>query len=143
MKRLLRLAIPCLVICFNNLHAQIRTLNDLQGEWESTDKRKKGSVHFMDDNKMLMIFPNGQMLRGVYQVNFSKDSIAIDIIRSAGDTLQGLVEFLDDVTIRWKIFPLHNRTDNFSKQRNTSVAIFKRKKYISIKAWQKGSMRVA
>ncbi|HMH32681.1 MAG TPA: hypothetical protein VK543_06600 [Puia sp.] len=143
MKRSLRLAIPCLLICFNNLHAQIHTLNDLQGEWESTDKGKKGSVHFMDDNKILMIFPNGQMLRGVYQVNFSKDPVDIDIIRSTGDTLQGLVEFLDDVTIRWKIFPLHNRTDNLSKQKNTSVAIFKRKKYISIKAWEKGLPGVA
>ena len=137
MKRSLQLVISFLLICFNNVHAQPHTLSDLQGEWESTDKRKKGSVHFMDDNKILMIFPNGQMLRGIYQVNFSKDPIFIDIIRSAGDTLQGLVEFLDDATIKWKIFPLHNRTDNLSKQKNTSVAIFKRKKYISIKAREK------
>ena len=97
----------------------------------------------MDDSKILMIFPNGQMIRGLYRVNFSKDPITIDIIRSAGDTLQGFVEFLDDATIKWKIFPLHNRTDSLSKQKNTSVAIFKRKKYISMNAWKKIMLRVA
>jgi hypothetical protein len=78
-----------------------------------------------------MIFPNGKILRGTYQVNFANNPISIDIIRNADDTLQGLVEFIDDATIKWKIFPLHNRTDSLSKQKHTSIAVFKRKKSVA------------
>jgi hypothetical protein len=131
MKKCLGLAISFLLTYTLPVFAQTRTISDLQGEWESTDKRKGGSVHFMDHDKILMIFPNGKILRGTYQVNFAHNPISIDIIRNADDTLQGLVEFIDDATIKWKIFPLHNRTDSLSKQKNTSIAVFKRKKSVA------------
>lgn len=92
---------------------------DLIGKWTETDYQKnKGSVQFLDTNKVVITFPNGEKPSFTYTIDLPKNPAKIDLSYSLenGQTgiLYGYLFFVNDNTIKFQIFPNGNRPTTFT-----------------------------
>lgn len=109
------------------------TKKDLVGKWEGVDNaNQKGFMIFKNTNQMAL-YAQGEAPRYFgYTVDFSKTPAPLDIIAKSPDgkegTLQLLIQFIDNNTIKIQIFYSGNRTANFNKKLKKSISILKRAK---------------
>ncbi|HYF31737.1 MAG TPA: hypothetical protein VD993_11520 [Chitinophagaceae bacterium] len=83
-----------------------RSVKDLIGKWEGLDESKqKGSLHFLDSNKVVISIGGQDTPPVTYITDFSKDPIWFDLETSGPDgqrmLAKGLLQFIDQNTIKW------------------------------------------
>ena len=111
------------------LFSQPRSTKDLIGRWAGISLGKKASLEFIDSVHVNVTFPDGKFLKAVYIINFAKDPVWFDIINIQKDqksTLEGLIRFTDNNTLRWMITHDGTRPKEFSPNKNTSIQTFKK-----------------
>ena len=107
------------------LHAQ-HSVSDLAGSWVSDDGTT-GNIQFLDGKVQGTIngidFPPTS-----YTVDFGRTPIWFDVAIMPGKTVQGLLEFIDDDTVKWQIILSGDRGYDFHESEGNPIIILKRKK---------------
>jgi len=117
------------VVLAGSLFSQPRSTKGLTGRWAGISLGKKASLEFIDSMHVNVTFPDGKFLKAVYIIDFAKDPVWFDIINVQKDqksTLEGLIRFTDNNTLRWMITHDGTRPKGFSPNKNTSIQTFKR-----------------
>jgi hypothetical protein len=103
------------------------TITDLAGHWETTDGNT-GNVTFVEGSKVVASINGLQFPPTPYTVDFSKDPIWFDVGIMPGKTVKGLLQFMDDNTIKWQIFLDGGRGLDFNESDSNPVYVLTRKK---------------
>ena len=107
------------------------TAKDLLGKWTGKDSRSEvGGLIFLKDNKAIVAANGNNSPAMSYTIDFTTNPVKIDLSvqpPSGGRiTLKGLLQFIDDNTIKFQVFPAGNRPDNFDTSSPDNVVILKR-----------------
>jgi len=112
-----------------SLFSQPHSTKDLIGSWAGTALGKNASLAFIDSVHVNVTFPDGKFLKAVYVIDFSKDPVWFDIMNIQNgqkSTLEGLIKFIGNNTLRWMITHDGTRPKDFTPNKNTSIQTFKR-----------------
>ncbi|MBC7904330.1 MAG: hypothetical protein H7Y27_12955 [Gemmatimonadaceae bacterium] len=125
-------AIFAFVVIFSiGASAQQRNLRDLIGKWEEVgDKADNGSLEFIDSSKVVMSMKGRKLSPSSFSVDFSKTPMPLDMVMVQGDqkrVLKSLIQFVDNDTLKWQVFPAGDRGTSFTDAAATSVVLKRRK----------------
>ena len=105
-----------ILVSFFLIHApaftQIKSNRDLIGKWQGT----KISVEFFSNLKLSLTVPGGRLPVATYSADFMKNPVELKIILTDhGQTIiyKGLLEFVDNETIRLKYFDENQNGEAF------------------------------
>jgi hypothetical protein len=106
------------------------TAKDLLGKWEGKDSRSEvGGLFFLKDNKAILIFHGKYSPAMNYTTDFTTNPVKIDLVVQNADgrmNIKGLLQFIDNNTIKFQIFPGSNRPNNFDLLYTQNIVILKR-----------------
>lgn len=111
-----------LMLSFNGLRAQQRSIADLTGRWESPDGTT-GSIEFIDGGRVIVSISGLQVPATNYVIDFSKDPIWFDVYVTQNRTVKGLLQFVDDNTIKWQVFPDTDRPNDFTDSSTPAITL--------------------
>jgi hypothetical protein len=109
------------------------TKKDLLGRWEGTDEKNiTASLTFLDSTKVVLTTQGSYVPPFNYVVDLTKNPGTIDLIVVTKDgrkiTMKGLIQFLNDDTVKWQMFPDGKRRANFDEKLHDSAIVLKRVK---------------
>ena len=107
-------------------NAQQRSIADLTGRWESADGIT-GSIEFVEGAKVVVSINGLQVPATSYTLDFSKDPIWFDVFVSQSHAVKGLLQFVDDNTIKWQIFLDSDRPMDFTDGAPGAMILKRRK----------------
>jgi hypothetical protein len=107
-----------------NANAQ-HSASDLTGRWETADV--SGSIEFIEGSKVVVNISGLQVPATNYTIDFSKDPVWFDVFITSSRAAKGLLQFIDDDTIKWQIFLNGDRPNDFNDSNNPTI-VLKRKK---------------
>jgi hypothetical protein len=127
MKRFaLYLTITAFVFAPQLINAQ-KTISDLAGKWESTDGTTTGSIEFLEGSQVQAVINGLQIPPTNYTIDFARTPIWFDV-NVAGKMVKGLLDFIDDDTVKYQVFLSGNRSYDFTESENDPIMVMKRKK---------------
>ena len=127
MKRLsTSLIIIALVFIAQTTFAQ-RSISDLSGRWESTDGNT-GSIEFLDGGKVQGNINGLQVPPTTYTIDFGRSPIWFNVIINSANTVYGLLEFIDDDTVKYQLFLGGHFSYDFTTSDADPILILKKKK---------------
>lgn len=113
------------------VYGQTKSPRDLLGKWEgSDDQGNKGILEFTGTDKVVMYVAGQHIQPSLYKADFSKNPIPLDVIIFLGGenkVVKNLVQFTDNNTLKWQVFPDGNRPENFTNGPVPAI-VLKRKK---------------
>ena len=127
MNKLLSSIIIIVFVITSHVSFAQHTVSDLAGRWESTDGTI-GNVEFMDGSKVVVAINGMQIPAASYSVDFSRSPIWFDVFVATNKTVKGILEFMDDDTIKWQVFVNGDRNYDFMDAAGSPILILKRKK---------------
>ena len=110
------------------------TAKDLIGKWEGKDsKNEVGGLTFDKDKKLILSVRHTNSPPMDYIVDFGSNPVKIDLLAISPDgnsriNMKGLLQFVDNNTIKFQIFPTGYRPDNFDLHSKQTVLTLKRVK---------------
>jgi hypothetical protein len=114
MKTIVRnFALSTFIIFTQTVNAQQHTVSDLAGRWESADGTT-GSIEFIEGSKAVVSISGLQIPATSYNIDFSKDPAWFDVFVTPSRPVKGLLQFVDDNTIKWQIFLDNDRPMDFN-----------------------------
>ena len=107
------------------------TAKDLLGKWEGKDSRSEvGGLIFLKDNKAVVNARGSYSPAMDYKADFTTIPIKIDLSvqnpNGGRMNLKGLLQFIDNNTIKFQIFPGGSRPSNFDPLYTQNIVILKR-----------------
>jgi hypothetical protein len=104
---------------------------DLIGKWEGKDTRNEvGGLIFQKDNKAIVLAQGRNSPPMNYTTDFTTNPVKIDLSVQPPNggriNLKGLLQFIDDNTIKFEIFPGGNRPNDFDLASSDDIVILKR-----------------
>lgn len=126
MKRLFAAFILLTLFPTQTTHAQ-HTITDLAGSWVSADGTT-GNIEFLDGGKVQGNIGGLQLPPTPYTIDFGRTPAWFDVTVMAGKTVKGLLEFIDDDTVKWQIFLTTDFSYDFTESDANPTIILKRKK---------------
>lgn len=127
MNKLLSSIIIIVFVITSHVAFAQHTVSDLAGRWESTDGTI-GNVEFMDGSKVVVAINGMQIPAASYSIDFSRSPIWFDVFVATNKTVKGILEFMDDDTIKWQVFLNGDRNYDFMDAAGSPILILKRKK---------------
>ena len=107
------------------------TAKDLIGKWEGKDTRNEvGGLIFQKDNKAIVVAQGRNSPPMSYTTDFTSNPVKIDLSVQPPNggriNLKGLLQFIDNNTIKFEIFPGGNRPNDFDPASSDNIVILKR-----------------
>lgn len=107
------------------------TAKDLIGKWEGKDTRNEvGGLIFLKDNKAIVAARGKNSPAMNYTTDFTSNPVKIDLSVQPPNggriNLKGLLQFIDDNTIKFQVFPGGNRPNDFDTASSDDIVILKR-----------------
>jgi len=107
------------------------TAKDLLGKWEGKDSHSEvGGLIFLKNNKAVVNARGSYSPAMDYTADFTTSPIKIDLSvqnpNGGRMNLKGLLQFIDNNTIKFQIFPGSNRPNNFDPLYTQNIVILKR-----------------
>lgn len=107
------------------------TAKDLLGKWEGKDSRSEvGGLFFLKNNKAIVNARGSYSPAMNYTADFASNPVKIDLSvqnpNGGHMNLKGLLQFIDNNTIKFQIFPGSNRPNNFDPLYPQNIVILKR-----------------
>ena len=107
------------------------TAKDLIGKWEGKDTRNEaGGLIFLKGNKAIVAAGGRNSPAMNYTTDFTSNPVKIDLSvhppNGGRINLKGLLQFIDDNTIKFQIFPGGNRPNDFDTASSDDIVILKR-----------------
>lgn len=131
-KYLSKLIAFALTLFFFHASSQIKITDKLIGTWEGIDSaQERGSIVFKSDSIMLLVLSPTETIECKFQIDTSKSPMYFDIIvEEDGEirTMESLVLFVNNDTIKWEIFFDRARTPNFTAEASADIVLLQRKK---------------
>jgi hypothetical protein len=127
MKRFALYLIIAFIACAPHISNAQKTISDLAGKWESTDGATTGSIEFLEGSQVQAIINGMQIPPTNYTIDFARTPIWFDV-NVAGKMVKGLLDFIDDDTVKYQVFLSGNRSYDFTESENDPIMVMKRKK---------------
>lgn len=107
------------------------TPNDLIGKWEGKDSHSEiGGIFFLKGNKAIISARGTYSPAMSYIVDFKSNPVKIDLVMQAANgnrlNMKGLLQFIDNNTIKFQVFPVGERPANFDPLSSQNIVILKR-----------------
>jgi hypothetical protein len=114
MKHVVRVVSLCLLfMAGQNCNGQLRSVADLAGRWVSSEGIT-GSLEFIEGSKVIANVSGMEVPPTTYILDFSRDPIWFDVFVAQGRTVKGLLQFIDDDTIKWQVILDGDRPNDFT-----------------------------
>ena len=104
-----------------------RSISDLAGRWESSDGTV-GTLEFLDGGKVQASMSGLRIPPTPYTIDFGRTPIWFDVTIAPSKTVKGLLEFIDDDTVKYQVFLSGNFSYDFTTSDADPVIVLKRKK---------------
>jgi len=104
-----------------------RTITDLAGRWESADGNA-GTIEFLDGGKVQGNINGLQVPPTSYTIDFGRSPIWFNVMITPANTVYGLLEFIDDDTVKYQLFLGGHFSYDFTTSDADPIIILKRKK---------------
>ena len=127
MRRLTLLIILFAFACAPCISNAQKTISDLASKWESTDGTTMGSIEFLEGSQVKAVVNGMQIPPTSYTIDFARSPFWFDVT-VAGKVVKGLLDFLDDDTVKYQVFLSGNRSYDFTESENDPIMVMKRKK---------------
>jgi hypothetical protein len=107
------------------------TAKDLLGKWEGKDSHSEvGGLFFLKNNKAIVNARGSYSPAMNYTADFTANPVKIDLSvqnpNGGRMNLKGLLQFIDNNTIKFQIFPGSDRPNNFDPLYPQNIVILKR-----------------
>ncbi|MBS1523669.1 MAG: hypothetical protein JST50_21885 [Bacteroidetes bacterium] len=106
------------------------TAKDLLGKWEGKDSNSEvGGLFFLKNNKAILTARGSYSPAMNYTTDFTTNPVKIDLVvqnPKGRINIQGLLQFIDNNTIKFQLFPGGNRPGNFDPLYPQNIVILKR-----------------
>ena len=103
---------------------------DLLGKWEGKDSRSEvGGLVFLKNNNAVLTFHGNYSPAMNYTADFTANPVKIDLVVQnprGRMNIKGLLQFIDNNTIKFQVFPSGNRPNNFDPMYPQNIVILKR-----------------
>ena len=120
-----------LILLSVTLFAQKHTSKDLIGKWEGKDVRSEvGGLIFLANSKVILSMRGSNSPAMTYSADFTSNPIKIDLSLTAQNgtkmQMKGLLQFIDNNTLKFQVFPKGDRPANFDALSSQNVVMLKR-----------------
>jgi hypothetical protein len=119
-------------LIFSFTIAQAKISDKLIGKWEGIDSLNvTGSLEFLDSINIVVTIPNQSLPPASYFIDTAKSPLWFDINFKTGNDvykMKGLLEFIDEDTLKWQIFLNSERSSSFKDEKSENTIILKRNK---------------
>jgi hypothetical protein len=107
------------------------TPKDLIGKWEGKDSHSEvGGIFFLKGNKAILSARGTYSPAMSYTADFKSNPIKIDLVMQAANgtrmSMKGLLQFIDNNTIKFQVFPVGERPSNFDPLSSQNIVLLKR-----------------
>ena len=127
MKRAFLFLVVVAFVSISQSSSAQHTISDLAGRWESSDGTV-GSLEFLDGGKVQASMNGLQIPPTPYTIDFGRSPIWFDVAVAPSKSVKGLIEFIDEDTIKYQIFLSGNVSYDFTTSDADPVIVLKRKK---------------
>jgi len=108
------------------------TQKDLLGKWEGKDSRSEvGGLYFLKDSKVVLSGRGSFSPAMSYTIDFKSNPAKIDLLMQSPNggmrmNMKGLLQFIDNNTIKFQVFPDGNRPAGFDQLSSQNIVLLKR-----------------
>lgn len=120
-----------LILLSVSVFAQKHTQKDLIGKWEGKDVRSEvGGLTFLMNSKVILSVRGSNSPAMGYTADFTSNPIKIDLSLTgpsgAQMKMKGLLQFVDNNTLKFQVFPNGDRPANFDGLSSQNIVMLKR-----------------